>query len=55
MQQDAPEFFAAVRNTSIQMVGATPIDADQKLILVAWVFSRPGARDGEGFFMAKEC
>jgi hypothetical protein len=32
MQQDAPEFFTAVRNTSIQMVGATPIDADQKLI-----------------------
>ena len=40
-QQDAAEFFAAVRNTSIQMVGATVVEADQHVIRVSW--------EGDGF------
>ena len=35
-QQDAAELFAAVRNTSIQMVGATVVEADQFVIRVSW-------------------
>jgi hypothetical protein len=35
-QQDAAELFAAVRNTSIQMVGATVVEADHDAIRVSW-------------------
>ena len=35
-QQDAAELFAAVRNTSIQMVGATVVEADRDAIRVSW-------------------
>lgn len=35
-QQDAAELFAAVRNTSVRMVGATVVEADQDAIRVSW-------------------
>lgn len=35
-QQDAAELFAAVRNTTVQMFGATVVEADQHVILVSW-------------------
>jgi hypothetical protein len=35
-QQDAAELFAAIRDTSIQMVGATVVEADQDAIRVSW-------------------
>jgi hypothetical protein len=36
-QEDAAELFAAVRNTSVQMDGATVVEADQHVIRVSWV------------------
>jgi hypothetical protein len=33
--QDAAEFFAAIRNTSAQMVGATVVEADQDFVRVS--------------------
>jgi hypothetical protein len=35
-QQDAAEFFAAVRNTSVQLAGATVVEADQDVVRVSW-------------------
>ena len=35
-QQDAAEFFAAVRNTPIQMDSVTVVEADQHVVRVSW-------------------
>jgi hypothetical protein len=35
-QEDAAKFFAWVRNTSVQMVGATVVESDQDVFLVSW-------------------
>lgn len=35
-QQEGAELFAAVRNTSVQMVGATVVEANQHVIRVSW-------------------
>ncbi len=35
-QQDAAEFFASLRNTSVQMVGAAVVEADQNVVRVSW-------------------
>jgi hypothetical protein len=35
-QEDAAAFFAWVRNTSVRMVGATVVEADQAVLRVSW-------------------
>ena len=35
-QQDADEFFTALHNTSTEMPGATVLEADRDVVLVAW-------------------
>ena len=45
-RQDAKVFFAALRNTSVQMVGGTVVEADQHAIRVSWDYGLkpdPGA------------
>jgi hypothetical protein len=35
-QEDAAKFFAWIRNTSLQMVGGTVVEADQDVVRVSW-------------------